>query len=58
VVYEGEEWDTLLRWNNDPEVLYDPERDDVTRWALADVQAMCRGVVRVLFGLRVLCHPR
>ena len=38
------DWDILLRWNNDPEVLYYVEDDPITSWPLADMQAMYRGV--------------
>jgi RimJ/RimL family protein N-acetyltransferase len=39
-----DDWDLLLRWNNDPEVLYYSEGGDKTSWSLADMQAMYRGV--------------
>lgn len=39
-----DDWDVLLRWNNDPEVLYYSEGGDKTAWSLADLQAMYRGV--------------
>ena len=38
------DWDLLLRWNNDPEVLYFSEGDDRTHWPLDDLQDMYRGV--------------
>ena len=41
-----DDWDVLLAWNNDPEVLYYAEGGDVTRRTLAEVQAMYRGVSR------------
>ena len=37
-------WDLLLRWNNDPEVLYYSEGDEVYSRTLAEVQAIYRGV--------------
>jgi len=40
------DWGVLLRWNNDPEVLYYSEGGDVTSWTLADMQAMYRAVSR------------
>lgn len=39
-----DDWEILLRWNNDPEVLYYVEGDDITSWSLAEMQAMYRGV--------------
>jgi RimJ/RimL family protein N-acetyltransferase len=39
-----QDWDLLLRWNNDPEVLYFVEDDDITSWSLEDMQEMYRGV--------------
>jgi RimJ/RimL family protein N-acetyltransferase len=36
------DWETLRRWNNDPEVLYFAEEDDVRERSLADVQAIYR----------------
>jgi len=44
-----DDWDILLRWNNDPEVLYYSEGDDITSWALKDMQKMYRGVSRKAF---------
>jgi RimJ/RimL family protein N-acetyltransferase len=38
------DWPLLLRWNSDPEVLYYSEGDDVKGYALADVQAIYRGI--------------
>ncbi len=39
-----EDWDTLLRWNNDPDVLYYSEGGNITSWSLSDMQKMYRGV--------------
>lgn len=44
-----EDWDTLLRWNNDPEVLYYSEGGDITAWSLPDMQAMYRSVSQHAF---------
>lgn len=41
-----DDWGLLLRWNNDPEVLYYCEGDDVEWRDLADVQSIYRGVSR------------
>jgi RimJ/RimL family protein N-acetyltransferase len=37
------DWDTLLRWNQDPEVLYFADGDDVQSWNLEQVQDIYRG---------------
>jgi RimJ/RimL family protein N-acetyltransferase len=39
-----DDWDLLHRWNNDPEVLYYSEGDEITSWSLDDLQEMYRGV--------------
>jgi RimJ/RimL family protein N-acetyltransferase len=36
----GEDWDLLYRWNNDPEVLYYAEADEVTSYTMAEVQEL------------------
>jgi aminoglycoside 6'-N-acetyltransferase len=41
-----EDWAILYRWNNDPEVLYYAEGDDVTGYSMQDMQALYRGVSR------------
>ncbi|MBZ0300551.1 MAG: GNAT family N-acetyltransferase [Anaerolineae bacterium] len=38
------DWDILLAWNNDPEVLYYAEGDDITSRSLDDMQAIYRFV--------------
>ena len=38
------DWDTLLRWNTDPEVLYFAEGDDVTARTLDEIQHMYRSI--------------
>ena len=38
------DWDTLARWNSDPEVLYYAEGDHVTARTLEDVQQIYRSV--------------
>lgn len=40
---EGD-WDILFRWNNDPDVLYFAEGDDVSSRTLEEVQRIYRGV--------------
>jgi RimJ/RimL family protein N-acetyltransferase len=48
-----EDWGTLLRWNNDPEVLYYSEGGDITAWSLPDMQAMYRSVSQHAFVFMV-----
>jgi RimJ/RimL family protein N-acetyltransferase len=45
-----DDWSTLLRWNQDPEVLYFSEGDDVRSRTLVEIQAIYRGVSQ-----RALC---
>ncbi len=44
-----DDWDVLLRWNNDPAVLWFTEGDDITSYTLEDLQAVYRGVSRTAF---------
>ena len=39
-----DDWDMLLKWNSDPEVLYFAEGDDVASYSIEEVQAIYRGV--------------
>ena len=43
------DWDVLLRWNNDPEVLYYAEGDDIDSWSLEDMQGMYRQVSQTAY---------
>jgi aminoglycoside 6'-N-acetyltransferase len=45
---EGD-WDILLKWNSDPEVLYFCEGDDVASYSVEMVQRMYRGVSQSAF---------
>jgi aminoglycoside 6'-N-acetyltransferase len=45
---EGD-WDILLKWNSDPEVLYFSEGDDVESYNLEQVQGIYRGVSQNAF---------
>jgi RimJ/RimL family protein N-acetyltransferase len=45
---EGD-WDLLFRWNNDPQVLYYAEGDDVTARTMAEVQDLYYYVCRLAF---------
>jgi hypothetical protein len=38
-----DDWDILLAWSSDPEILHDTEADDVRGYDLAQVQEICRG---------------
>ena len=44
-----EDWDLLLAWNNDPDVLYFAEGDEVTSRSLQDVQELYRHVSQGAF---------
>lgn len=44
-----DDWDVLLRWNNDPEVLYYAEGDDVEGYTLDEVQELYRSISRLAF---------
>ena len=44
-----DDWDILLRWNSDPEVLYFSEGDDVSSRSLEEIQGIYRGVSREAF---------
>ena len=44
-----DDWDILLKWNSDAEVLYWIEGDDVTSYSLEDVQGIYRGVSQNAF---------
>jgi RimJ/RimL family protein N-acetyltransferase len=40
------DWDTLFVWNNDPEVLYYAEGDDITSWSMDAMKRMYRDTSR------------
>lgn len=44
-----DDWDVLLRWYSDPEVLYYAEGDDVSSRPLEEVQAIYRGTSQKAF---------
>ncbi len=44
-----DDWDILLKWNNDPEVLYFSEGDNITSHTLEGVQQIYRGVSQKAF---------
>jgi RimJ/RimL family protein N-acetyltransferase len=44
-----DDWDLLLAWNSDPEVLYYAEGDDVGAYTLVEVQAIYRTVSQTAF---------
>jgi RimJ/RimL family protein N-acetyltransferase len=43
------DWNVLLKWNRDPEVLYFAEGDDVSSYSLEQVQEIYRGVSQTAF---------
>ena len=45
---EGD-WDLLLKWNSDPEILYYAEGDDVSAYSLEQIQEIYRGVSQNAF---------
>lgn len=44
-----EDWDILLKWNSDPEILYFSEGDDVKSYSLEQVQRIYRSVSQRAF---------
>ena len=44
-----DDWDILLKWNSDPEVLYFSEGDDVRSYSLEQIQEMYREVSQNAF---------
>ncbi|HUW58606.1 MAG TPA: GNAT family N-acetyltransferase [Planctomycetota bacterium] len=44
-----DDWDILMKWNTDPDVLYYAEGDDVTSRTLEETQAIYRGVSQRAF---------
>ena len=44
-----DDWDVLLKWNSDPDVLYFTEGDDVSVYTLEQVQEIYRGVSQDAF---------
>ena len=53
------DWPILLAWNNDPEVLYFSEGDDVTSRTLDEVQSMYRHILQtaIVFMVEVQGAP-
>jgi aminoglycoside 6'-N-acetyltransferase len=43
------DWELLLKWNSDPEILYYSEGDEVTSYTLEQVQQIYRGVSKSAF---------
>lgn len=44
-----DDWELLLRWNNDPEVLYFSDGNDVEHYTLEEVQAIYRSISQNAF---------
>ena len=53
-----DDWDILLRWNSDPEVLYFSEGDDVSSYSLDAIQGMYRGVSQSAYCFIILFDAR
>ena len=43
------DWDILLKWNSDPDVLYFSEGSYVTSYNLQDIQQIYRGISKNAF---------
>jgi RimJ/RimL family protein N-acetyltransferase len=52
------DWDILYKWNNDPQVLYFAEGDDVKARSLDDVQGMYRYVSQTAFCFVAEVHGK
>ena len=52
------DWDILLKWNNDPEILYYSEGDDVSSHTLERVQKIYRSVSQSAFCFMMECSGR
>ena len=44
-----DDWELLLQWNNDPEVLYYSEGDNITESSLDEIQMVYRSISRKAF---------
>ena len=44
-----DDWEILLGWNNDPEVLYYVEGDNITSYTLGDMQQIYRNISQNAF---------
>ena len=44
-----DDWDVVMTWNNDPDVLYYSEGDNVTSWRLEDLQRVFRTISQAAF---------
>jgi len=52
------DWNVLLKWNNDPEVLYYSEGGNITSRSLPDMQKMYRGVSRQAYVFMIELYDR
>jgi len=43
------DWDLLVKWNSDPEVLYFSDGNDVDSYSLEEVQRICRKITQRVF---------
>ena len=53
-----EDWEILLKWNSDPEVLYYSEGDNVTDYTLEQVQRIYRGISQNAFCFIIEIHGK
>jgi RimJ/RimL family protein N-acetyltransferase len=44
-----DDWDAVMTWNNDPDVLYYSEGDNVTGWRLEDLQRIFRTISQTAY---------
>ena len=52
------DWQTLLKWNNDPEVLFYCEGDDVRSRSMEDIRGIYRAVSRTAFCFMIELDAR
>ncbi|TEU14647.1 MAG: N-acetyltransferase, partial [Anaerolineales bacterium] len=52
------DWNVLLKWNNDPEVLYYSEGGNITSRSLPDMQKMYRGVSQQAYVFMIELYDR
>ena len=52
------DWKMLFEWNNDPEVLYFSEGEDITSYTLGELQPIYRGVSQTSFCFIIEANGR
>lgn len=53
-----DDWEVVMTWNNDPDVLYYSEGDNVTGWRLEDLQQVFRTISQAAYIFLVEFHGR